>query len=409
MKTKLIAVLFLSLLASHSLAQDWPQWRGANQDNKSTETNLLQTWPEGGPDKVWVFDQAGLGYAGFSVVGEKLFTMGLFDGVEYALCLNANTGESIWKTPISERYKNRWGDGPRSTPTVDGDNVYFMAPRGEVVCLTVDGTKVWSVSMEDFGGAVPSWGYSESPLVDGELVVCTPGGNRGSILALNKATGEKVWQSIELTSSAHYSSISVAGEGNERAYIQLLVDQVVSVSPADGTVNWKSEWPGKVAVIPSPVVDGDDVYVTSGYSAGSKKISLAGGNPEEVFFSKAMVNHHGGIVLKSGHVYGYSDGKGFVCQDFDSGEMKWNEKKEIKKGAVAYAANRFYFIEERSGDVILIQANPDGWTEQGRFTLSPQTEQRKPDGRIWVHPVISNGKLYLRDQEFIHCFDISNK
>jgi outer membrane protein assembly factor BamB len=409
MKTKFIAVIMLSLLASHSRAQDWPQWRGANQDNKSSEENLLQSWPEEGPSSVWVFDQAGLGYAGFSIVGGKLYTMGLDGDSEFAVCLNAETGEQVWKTELGKRFNNRWGDGPRSTPTVDGDHVYFMAPKGDLVCLNQDGTRVWSVSMKDFGGSIPSWGYSESPLVDGDLVVCTPGGERGSLLALNKTNGEKVWQSVQATSSAHYSSVSVFGEGENKAYVQLLVDQIVSVSPADGTVNWSSEWPGRVAVIPSPIVVGNEVYVTSGYGAGSKKITVENGRAQESFSSKTMINHHGGIVLHEGHVYGYSDGKGFVCQDFESGTMNWNEKKKIKKGAVLFADNRFYYIEERSGDVILIEANPESWTERGRFTLSPQTEQRKPDGRIWVHPVISNGKLYLRDQEFIHCYDISGE
>ncbi len=410
MKSKLLTVLVLSLLTSQTFAQDWPQWRGANQDNKSTEGNLLQSWPEDGPEQLWVSDEGGLGYAGFSIVGEKLFTMGLEDGTEFAICLNAKTGEKLWETEIGEQYKNRWGDGPRSTPTVDGDHVYFISAKGDLTCVSLNGDKVWSISMTDFGGEIPGWGYSESPLVNGDLVVCTPGGQQGAILAFNKLTGEKAWQSIELTSTAHYSSLTVSGEGENTAYVQLLVDKIVSVSPKDGTVNWENPWPGQIAVIPSPIVAGEKVYVTSGYGAGSKLLDLSSGEPEQVFISKAMCNQHGGIVLHDGHVYGCSsESKGFVCQDFETGKLLWNEKKKIKKGAIVYADNRFYFVEERSGDVILIEANAEGFTERGRFTLSPQTEQRKRDGRIWVHPVICNGKLYLRDQELIHCYNISSE
>lgn len=409
MKTKLLTFLALSILTSQVIAQDWPQWRGANQDNKSTSENLLQEWPGDGPKQLWVSDQGGLGYAGFSIVGDRLYTMGLEGQSEVAICINANTGEPIWKTEIADKYSNRWGDGPRSTPTVDGDHVYFMAARGDLSCLTTDGKKVWSKSMGDMGGEIPMWGYSESPLVDGDLVICTPGGQQGAIAALDKKTGEKVWQSIEATSNAHYSSLSVAGEGDDKSYVQLLVDKVVSVSPKDGTVNWESRWPGRTAVIPSPVISDGKVYVTSGYGAGCKMLDTSGGSGEQVYYNKTMCNHHGGVVLLDGHVYGYSDGKGFVCQDFESGEMLWNEKKKIKKGAVVYAENRFYFIEERSGDVLLLEANPEGWEERGRFTLAPQTENRKRDGRIWVHPVVANGKLYLRDQELIHCYDISSE
>lgn len=410
MKMRFFAILLLvSFCVSDSDAQDWPRWRGANQDDKSIEENLLQSWPEDGPEQLWVFDKCGLGYAGFSIVDNKLFTMGLEDDTEFAQCLNATTGKLLWQTQLGDRYNNGWGDGPRSTPTVDGGHVYFMAAKGDLVCLTTKGKKVWSVSLvSDFGGQVPSWGYSESPLVDGDLVICTPGGEQGAILALNKKTGEQVWRSTQVTSVAHYSSLAVRETDNGKEYVQLLLDKVVAVSPKDGTVVWESDWPGTVAVIPSPVIADDKVYVTSGYGVGSKLLDLSSGEPQQVYYNKVMVNHHGGVVLNDDCVFGYSDRKGFVCQDFKTGEMLWNDKA-IKKGAVAFADGRLYFIEEQSGDVILMEANREEWVQKGRFKLSPQTKRRKPRGRIWVHPVISNGKLYLRDQQFIHCYDVSEK
>ncbi len=396
----------LATLVSFAEAQDWPRWRGENQDDKSTETGLLQTWPDEGPQRLWVADSCGLGYAGFSIVDGKLYTMGLEEDVEFALCLDATTGDEIWRKDLGDRYNNNWGDGPRSTPTVDEDRVYFMAAQGNLVCMKKDGSHVWTQSMESFGGAIPAWGYSESPTIWGDHIYCTPGGDQGAILALNKMTGEQVWQTDGVTSQAHYSSILVAEHEGKPQLIQLLVDRSVGVDPESGEVLWSNEWPGRVAVIPSPIYDSGKVYLTSGYGVGSQLFSIEDNTPVEVFRNNEMVNHHGGIVLHDGHVYGYSDGKGFICQSMETGDRLWNEKRKIKKGAVAYADGRFYFVEERSGDVILIEANTDGWEERGRFTLDPQTTRRKPQGRIWVHPVISDGKLYLRDQEYIMCYDI---
>ena len=409
MKTKLFSALLVSvLLTSVCFSQDWPRWRGQNLDDISTAENLLQEWPEGGPELAWVFKEGGLGYAGFSIVGDRLFTMGLEGEQEFGLCLNAETGKEIWRTELGSRYKNKWGDGPRSTPAVDEDRVYFMAARGDLVCLNLgDGSKVWSQKMTEFGGTVPKWGYAESPLVDGDHVFCTPGGNDGAIVALDKLSGEKAWQTEEVTSIAHYSSILLAEHNSKKQLVQLLHDKVVGVDRDSGDVVWQTGFLGKVAVIPSPIFSDGKVYVTAGYGVGSKLIDISAGDPVDVYQRKTMKNHHGGVILLDGNLYGYSDGEGFICQSFESGERLWNEKRKIKKGAVSYADGRFYFIEERSGDVILLHADSEGWSEHGRFTLSPQTERRKPDGRIWVHPVIANGKMYVRDQEFIHCYDIS--
>ena len=408
MKSNIFAAVLVSyLLTSVCFSQDWPRWRGPNFDDISTAENLLQEWPEEGPKLAWAYKEGGLGYAGFSIVGDRLFTMGLEDEQEFALCLNANTGEKIWQADIVNRYENGWGDGPRSTPTVDEDRVYFMAAQGDLVCLNLaDGSPVWSKKMADFGGKVPKWGYAESPLVDGDRVFCTPGGEQGAIVALDKVSGEQIWQTEEVSSTAHYSSLLLTEYESKKMLVQLLHDKVVGVDRDSGDVLWQTEFLGRVAVIPSPIFNDGKVYVTAGYGVGSKLIDIEDNEPVDVYQNKTMSNHHGGVILLDDHLYGYSDGKGLICQSFETGEMVWNEKKKIKKGAISYADGRFYFIEERSGNLMLLEANPEGWVEHGRFTLSPQTERRKPKGKIWVHPVIANGKMYVRDQEIIHCFDI---
>ncbi len=414
MKTQVAAaILTIFAYAGSAIGEsDWPGWRGADRTGRSDEAGLLKEWPEGGPKQLWVNRDAGVGYSSFSVVGGKLFTMGAREGVEQLLCLDAETGEELWATDVAGLLRNGWGDGPRSCPTVDGDFVYAIGGKGDLVCAQAgDGKIVWSKSLTgDFGGSVPSWGYTESPLVDGNVVVCTPGGKKGAVVALDKGDGKTVWQSGDFTDAAQYSSVIAADHNGARQYIQLTMQSVVGLDSVDGKVLWKTEWPGRTAVIPTPIFRDGNVYVASGYGVGCKLVKIGEGNAvEEVYKNDVMVNHHGGVILVGEHLYGYSDKGGWVCQDFKTGEEVWSEKGALKKGAVAYADGHLYCLGEGDGAVVLVEATAEGWNEKGRFVLEPQTEQRAEKGKIWTHPIISNGKLYLRDQELIHCYDISAK
>lgn len=403
-----VLCLFAALATTIATAADWPQWRGPDRTDISKETGLLKSWPAGGPKQVWLFKDAGLGYSGPAIVGGKLFTMGIREGGEQLIAVDAKEGKALWSVKIAEILKNGFGDGPRGTPTVDGDRIYALSGRGTIVCASVaDGKILWQRTMKEFGGNTPGWGYTESVLVDGNKVVCTPGGAQGAIVVLDKKTGEPVWQSKEFTDGAHYASIIAANHGGTRQYIQLTEKHVVGVSAEDGKVLWTSDWPGKTAVIPTPIFHDDHVYVTSGYSVGSKLIKLAQSNEaSEVYFSKTMINHHGGVILVDGHIYGYSDGNGWTCQNLMTGEKVWVEKDALGKGAIAYADGKFYCLGEKDGTVALIDASPKGWKEHGRFKLEPQTTQRSPRGQIWTHPVIVGGRLYLRDQELLSCYDV---
>jgi len=403
--------LFAALATTIATAADWPQWRGPDRTDISKETGLLKGWPEGGPKQVWLFKDAGLGYSGPAIVGGKLFTMGIREGGEQLIALDAKEGKLLWSVKIGEILKNGFGDGPRSTPTVDGDRIYALSGRGSIVCASVaDGKILWQRTMKEFGGNTPNWGYTESVLVDGNKVICTPGGAQGAVVALDKKTGEPVWQSKEFTDGAHYASIIAANYGGKRQYIQLTEKHVVGVSAEDGKVLWTSDWPGKTAVIPTPIFHDGHVYVTSGYGVGSKLIKLSQSNEaSDVYFSKTMINHHGGVILVDGHIYGYSDGNGWTCQNLMTGEKVWAEMDALGKGAIAYADGKFYCLAEKDGTVVLIDASPKGWKEHGRFKLEPQTTQRSPRGHIWTHPVIVDGRLYLRDQELLSCYDVKAK
>ncbi len=406
-------VLFALTASGLAGEYDWPQWLGPHRDGLSQETGLLEEWPTEGPPLAWKVTTVGLGYAGVAVADGRVFILGSRDGVTHLMALDETTGDELWATPIAEVYTNGWGDGPRSTPTVDGQRVYAMAGSGTlVVCNVDDGKELSRVTMQqDLGGKVPQWGYAESPLVDGPLVICTPGGDRGALAAIDKTTGELQWQSAEVTDQAQYASVIKAAPAGRPQYIQLLQKTAISIDPADGRLLWKQDWPGRVAVIPTPLLHNEKVYLSSGYGVGCRLIELgeSGVEPTTVYDNKVMKSKHDGLVIVDEHIYGYSDGAGWSCQEFATGDRIWSDKRELGKGSVGYADGKLYCLAEKSGEVVLIDATPNGWQEHGRFTLSPQTEQRNPKGAIWCHPVIANGKLYLRDQELLFAFDVKQQ
>lgn len=399
-----LSVLFTLTLS----AADWPQWRGPDRTDISKETGLLKSWPEGGPKQIWRFENAGSAYSGPAIVKGKLYTLGTRDGGEILLVLDANTGKELWTAKLGGVLENRWGDGPRGTPTVDGDRVYALSGPGNLVCVSAtDGKVLWQTNLTDLGGNVPGWGYCESVLVDGNQVVCTPGGAQGTIAAFDKATGKQNWQTTEFTDGAHYSSIMAAEINGTPQYVQLVEKNFVGVSPKDGKVLWQADFPkGRTAVIPTPIIEGNRVYVTAGYGAGCKQVAIRPENKVTTLYENSvMKNHHGGVILVGDHVYGHSDGYAWVCQNFKTGEEVW-ANRDFKKGAVGYADGMLYCLEEGSGTVALVEATPKGWNEKGRFKLEPQSKIRSSSGRIWTHPVICNGKLYLRDQDLIYCYDV---
>ncbi len=398
----------LALVSAHGAGGDWPQWRGPDRTDVSTEKGLLKKWPDGGPNQVWLFKDAGLGYSGYSIVGGKLFTMGIRNGGEELIAVDATKGTELWSARMGEMLKNQWGDGPRGTPTVDGDHVYALSGRGDLICAKVaDGKIVWQKTMREFGGKTPGWGYTESVLVDGDKVVCTPGGDNGTIIALDKKTGETIWQSKDFKDEAQYASIIAAEPHGSRQYIQLTKKHVVGVDAENGKLLWSVDFPGETAVIPTPIFHDGQIYVTAGYKVGCLSFRLGKDNSvTELYSNKVMVNHHGGVILVNGYLYGHSDSSGWVCQDFKTGEQVWAEKEALGKGAVAYADGMLYCLAENDGTLALVEASPKGWKEHSRFKLDPQTTQRSSRGKVWTHPVVVGGKLYLRDQELLSCYDV---
>ncbi len=422
MVVRILCALCVCGVLSILQAGDWPSWRGPNRDDISLETGLLKKWPEEGPKKLWDSQDAGLGYSGFAIVGKTIYTMGS-DGTsetssDFLIALDAETGKKLWQTRLGPYLENGWGGGPRGTPTVSpaGDLVVAMGARGDVVCAsTADGREVWRTALlqtdlddpKNLGGQLPDWGYCESPLIDGDRVLVTPGGALGAVACFQLQTGEKLWQSGEITELAHYSSIIAVDHHSKRQYIQLTASKLFGLDES-GKLLWQTDFSGRVAVIPTPIYRDGFVYVTAGYGAGCLLVNVTADNRvEKIYDNKIMKNHHGGVLLVGDYLYGHSDSTGIICQNLMTGEKVWSdEKRDQSKGAVAFADGMLYCLSEDKGECFLVEATPEGYREVSRFTMAPQTQQRNPQGRVWTHPVICNGKLYLRDQEIICCYDI---
>ena len=368
----------------------------------------MAQWPSAGPSLVWKTNGIGGGFSSVAVVDGKIFTLGDGTNSSFLHALDLN-GKPLWMAKVGAVGGGGGYPGPRCTPAVDGGMVYGLGQFGDLVCVEAGtGKEVWRKNMrKDFNGRVGGWGYSESPLVDGDRVICTPGGNGGAMVALNKRTGETIWRCDEFKDNAEYSSAIVAEIGGVRQYIQFTGASVAGVDAKEGKLLWRAPRRGQTATIPTPIFHDNYVYVASGYGVGCNLFKVTPGNAftvEGVYTNKVMVNHHGGVILVGEHLYGYSDGKGWVCQNFKTGEMVWNERTKLGKGSVTFADGHLYLRSEDNGNVVLIEASPVGFQEKGRL--------RQPDrssARAWAHPVIAGGRLYLRDQDLLLCYDVKQK
>jgi outer membrane protein assembly factor BamB len=402
--------------ASTVTTGDWPQWRGPNRDGVSTETELLSDWPADGPPLVWTAKGLGRGMSSVAVADGRIYTMGKDDKGVCLIALAAENGDEIWSSPFP-------GNGdPNGTPTVDGERVLAINQDGALICAeTASGHIVWQKNfVSDFGGEAPNWGYSESPLVDGEVVVCTPGAKDALIVALNKATGETVWKTeapSEMDGRGHggagYSSVVIGHGAGIRQYVQLVGDGVIGVSTQDGTPLWGYDRIANgVANIPTPIVHEDYVFVATGYGAGAALLRLEpseqGVKVNEVYFhpGNKVQNHHGGMVLVEGHVYlGHGHNQGLpTCVELLTGRIAWGPVRGpgAESAAVLYADGHLYF-RYQNAVMALIEATPEAYRLKASFTLPSHLDNS------WPHPVISNGRLYLRDQDVLMCYDLRSE
>jgi outer membrane protein assembly factor BamB len=392
----------LSFEVAGQTGGNWPQWRGPNRDGISKETGLLKQWPAEGPPLVWKAQGAGSGYSSMAVANGRLFTMGLRGDREYVIAFDVATGKEVWATAHGTAYRDSRGDGPRGTPTVDGNNVYSLGGNGDLSCLDAKtGRIVWGFNMlTKFGGENIGWGISESPLVIGEKLLVNAGGPGASIVALNKKDGALIWKSQ--SDKAGYSSGMPVQLGNTTQVVFFTDRRAVGLDLKDGKLMWEySRAANGTANVATPVVRGNRVFISSDYGTGAGLVDIkADGKADEVYFTKDMKNHHSSSILIGDHLYGFSSGI-LTAMRFDTGEVAWRDRS-VGKGSIVYADGNLYALSE-NGVVGLIEATPSGYHEKGRFRL---TQGSLP---TWTHPIIAGGRLYLRDQDTIYAYDVREK
>jgi outer membrane protein assembly factor BamB len=417
-KRWLVLCVSLAALAAQvpAGANDWPGWRGADRSGVSPETGLLKEWSGGGPKLVWKATDLGGGYSTPSVAAGHIFLMGnKGTDDEFVEALAVKDGARVWSTHVGKvgnPGQRPSHPGSRSTPTVDGDLVYALGSDGDVVCLeTATGKERWHKNLRtDFGGKPGSWAYAESPLIDGDGLVCTPGGPLAALAALNKKTGEVIWKAeVPGGAAAAYSSAVVAEAGGVKQYVQFLGNGLVGVAAKDGKLLWHYDKLVGNTICPTPIFHDGYVFASAGGNGSKLGCALlkltpdgAGVTAQEVYNNRLLANHHGGVVLVGDSLYGTVN-SGLVCLDFKTGAVKW-QNRSVGKGSVAAADGRLYVRGEDTGDVALVEASPAGYKELGRLTQPDRSKEKD-----WPHPVIADGRLYLRDENVLLCYDVKGQ
>ena len=385
-------------------ANDWPQWRGADRSGLSKESGLLKQWPASGPPRVWQIANLGGGFGSISVAGDRIFVQSLVGNQSTVASLNRADGKLVWSRALGPGGDNYMGPGPRGTPTVDGDRLYVLTENGDLACLkAADGSVVWQKNiLREFSGRNIGWLISESPLVDGDRVIVTPGGRGAGVVALDKMSGKAIWTSKDLSDEAGYASVVAADVQGVRVLMTLTAEAGVGLRASDGKLLWKyPRVANGTANITTPVFYDNKVFYTSSYGTGGALLGLTaqGGEvkAQEIYFTREMKNHHGGVVLVDGYLYGYNDSI-LTCLEFATGKVMWRHRS-VGKGSLTYADGNLYLLGEENV-VGLAVATPAGYQEKGRFEIP---DQGLPS---WAHPVVSGGRLYIRNQRTLASYDI---
>ncbi len=405
-------------------SSDWPQWRGPNRDNISSFKGISTDWKAAPPTLEWKIDGMGGGYASVSVVGDRLYTTGNVGTSQNVIAVNLKTHAIAWSTPLTESSPKHGYEGSRCTPTIDGDRLFAISSNGQISCLKVsDGSIVWSKVFEKEwkGKMMSGWGFSESPLVDGDRVLCTPGNAEAMIVCLDKSNGNEIWRSAvpdkgdKGGAGAGYSVMAISEGAGVKQYVQLIGRGLISVRASDGKLLWSyNRIANGTADIPTPIIHGDYVFGSTGYGdGGSALLKLTkqgdGVDAAEQYYrpAKELQNHHGGMVLLGDHLYfGNGHNNGFpICVDLISGDIRWGGKirGEGNGSAAITAADGHIFFRYQSGEIALVEATPSEYKLKGSF--KPVFQERES----WSHPVVCAGKLFLREQNTLMCYDLTAK
>ena len=403
-----LVMVALVVAAAGAFGDDWTQFQGPERNGISNETGLLKQWPDGGPKLLWTATGCGTGFSSAAIAAGTVYVAGDVGENCQVMALDL-TGKVKWTKVIGKSGQGGGHPGARSTPTVDGDSVYCLGPVGDLACLDAKtGNVKWSGNIiNTFKGRIPQWQLAESVLIDGNNLICTPGGQDTTLVALNKKTGAPVWTSKGLSDPAAYASPILFTVGKLRMISTLTARGVVAVDASNGKFLWRYDRPSNTtANIPSPAFYKDCVFCATGYKKGGGLVQVTVNGTEalakELWQTSDFVNHHGGYVIIDDHIYGYGDGGGWTCLDFKTGQVAW-QVQGVSKGSVIAADGMLYCLGERRV-MGLMKVDPAAGELVSHFRLP--TKGPEPS---WAHPAIANGRLYIRDFDSLLCYDIKGK
>ncbi len=385
-------------------AAEWPQWRGPNRDGISLEKGWRKKWLDNPPKVLWR-KPFGEGFSGISIANEKAYTMFSEGSDEYAVCLDAVSGNELWRVKTGKVFSDwQGGDGPRSTPLIDSDLAYFLSGHGKLFALNAEtGAEIWASDFQkEFGASPPEWGFSGSPLIEGDALFIETGGNPGSALvAFDKNNGNVLWTSQ--TDKAGYSSPISAIVGDIHQIIFFTGTQIFSVSPSNGTLFWMENWktPYDVNAATPIFISPDKLFISSGYDVGSALFQMNRVNDEisvdEVWRSRELKNRMSTPIYYQEHIYGF-DTKFLRCVDARNGETVWSGRG-FGEGTLILSDGHLITLSEK-GKLALIEASPESFNQIASVKLLK--------GKCWTVPTLANGKIFARNESEIVCLDVSN-
>jgi outer membrane protein assembly factor BamB len=399
-----------------AVAADWARWQGPNRDNKSTETGLLKSWPEGGPKMLWSATGLGTGWSSVSVAAGKIYTTGMNKAKQGELFAFDLSGKLLWK----QEYGPEWSGstpGARCTPTIDGGDAFVISGTGQVACFKADsGQKLWQTdAFKEYEGKYGKWGISEAPVVVDGKVIFTVGGKKATMIAMDRATGKTVWASKAIGDFSSYCSPLLFEHGGKKIIGVIVSESILGVDAANGTILWQyatkqyqGDNRGRDITPVTPIYHQGRIYFTNGYDCGGVMLEIAPDNSgvKEIWKDKVLDNHHGGVILHDGYIYGANwkgnDDGDWVCLEWATGKVMY-QHTWINKGSVTFAEGMLYCYEEKEGNLALVRATPE------KFDMISSFKVPMGDGKDWAHPVISDGVLYVRHGDALMAFDIKAK
>jgi outer membrane protein assembly factor BamB len=400
----LVIILGMSALGSGvTYCSDWSWWRGPDRNGISGEKEWLSVWPEGGPDRLWEVS-LGIGYCSMSVSSGRVYTMGNVKETDTVYCLNAETGEEVWK--YSYKCKQGSWKGPRVAPTVDGDRVYTFSREGHLFCFdAASGNIIWSKSLtKDLNAKPPNHGFACHPFIIDNMMILETGAKDGSVVAFDKMNGDVIWQSGK--AKVGYSTPSLYTLDGKDYMVVLTGMNIVGMDISNGEILWRHEWLTEYQCsIATPVVSGNRIFISAGYGMGCVLLQIgADSKPEALWKNENMANHFNSSVLWDNHLYGFhgapkhNKDKGQLrCVDFETGELKWKQDG-LGKGSLMIANAKLIILSEE-GELVIAEASPDGFIEL--------TRSKVLGGTCWTVPVLSNGRIYCRNHEGdLVCVDV---